>query len=97
MERLLANLSRAGALSPFAGSSGAGVALPMAVPVFQANNDILAFLSGMPVTRNTKYLDLKNSVSARPSHPPSSALWRAPDFRSQHAALCFSMEPEVPG
>ncbi|KAJ3593253.1 hypothetical protein NHX12_005588, partial [Muraenolepis orangiensis] len=25
-----------------------------------ANNDILAFLSGMPVTRNTKYLDLKN-------------------------------------
>ncbi|KAB0389809.1 hypothetical protein E2I00_000545, partial [Balaenoptera physalus] len=30
-------------------------------PVFQANNDILAFLSGMPVTRNTKYLDLKNS------------------------------------
>uniref|UniRef100_A0A667WGI4 Diacylglycerol lipase-alpha n=1 Tax=Myripristis murdjan TaxID=586833 RepID=A0A667WGI4_9TELE len=26
----------------------------------QANNDILAFLSGMPVTRNTKYLDLKN-------------------------------------
>ncbi|XP_075784579.1 diacylglycerol lipase-alpha isoform X2 [Pelodiscus sinensis] len=26
-----------------------------------ANNDILAFLSGMPVTRNTKYLDLKNS------------------------------------
>lgn len=29
----------------------------------QANNDILAFLSGMPVTRNTKYLDLKNAVS----------------------------------
>ncbi|XP_048118549.1 diacylglycerol lipase-alpha isoform X1 [Alosa alosa] len=28
----------------------------------QANNDIIAFLSGMPVTRNTKYLDLKNSV-----------------------------------
>ncbi|XP_024271460.2 diacylglycerol lipase-alpha isoform X3 [Oncorhynchus tshawytscha] len=28
----------------------------------QANNDILAFLSGMPVTRNTKYLDLKNST-----------------------------------
>uniref|UniRef100_A0A673CX18 Diacylglycerol lipase-alpha n=1 Tax=Sphaeramia orbicularis TaxID=375764 RepID=A0A673CX18_9TELE len=27
----------------------------------QANNDILAFLSGMPVTRNTRYLDLKNS------------------------------------
>ncbi|KAK7170830.1 hypothetical protein R3I94_000899 [Phoxinus phoxinus] len=27
----------------------------------QANNDVLAFLSGMPVTRNTKYLDLKNS------------------------------------
>ncbi|NXG08491.1 DGLA lipase, partial [Sakesphorus luctuosus] len=27
----------------------------------QANNDILAFLSGMPVTRNTKYLDLKNA------------------------------------
>ncbi|XP_067257210.1 diacylglycerol lipase-alpha isoform X3 [Chanodichthys erythropterus] len=26
-----------------------------------ANNDVLAFLSGMPVTRNTKYLDLKNS------------------------------------
>ena len=25
----------------------------------QANNDILAFLSGMPVTRNTRYLDLK--------------------------------------
>uniref|UniRef100_A0A2D4GDU5 Uncharacterized protein n=1 Tax=Micrurus corallinus TaxID=54390 RepID=A0A2D4GDU5_MICCO len=29
----------------------------------EGNNDILAFLSGMPVTRNTKYLDLKNSVS----------------------------------
>ncbi|XP_035274433.1 sn1-specific diacylglycerol lipase alpha [Anguilla anguilla] len=28
----------------------------------QANNDILAFLSGMPVTRHTKYLDLKNSA-----------------------------------
>lgn len=28
----------------------------------KANNDILAFLSGIPVTRNTKYLDLKNSV-----------------------------------
>ncbi|XP_056268647.1 diacylglycerol lipase-alpha isoform X2 [Pseudoliparis swirei] len=28
----------------------------------QANNDILAFLSGMPVTRNTLYLDLKNST-----------------------------------
>ncbi|CAK7307583.1 Diacylglycerol lipase-alpha [Vulpes lagopus] len=27
----------------------------------EANNDILTFLSGMPVTRNTKYLDLKNS------------------------------------
>ncbi|NXB23264.1 DGLA lipase, partial [Rhagologus leucostigma] len=27
----------------------------------EANNDILAFLSGMPVTRNTKYLDLKNT------------------------------------
>ncbi|KAF7212058.1 diacylglycerol lipase-alpha isoform X2 [Nothobranchius furzeri] len=27
----------------------------------QANNDILAFLSGIPVTRNTRYLDLKNS------------------------------------
>ncbi|KAF7212057.1 diacylglycerol lipase-alpha isoform X3 [Nothobranchius furzeri] len=26
-----------------------------------ANNDILAFLSGIPVTRNTRYLDLKNS------------------------------------
>uniref|UniRef100_A0A672JH72 sn-1-specific diacylglycerol lipase n=1 Tax=Salarias fasciatus TaxID=181472 RepID=A0A672JH72_SALFA len=26
----------------------------------QANNDIIAFLSGMPVTRNTRYLDLKN-------------------------------------
>lgn len=41
-------------------------------PVLQANNDILAFLSGMPVTRNTKYLDLKNSVShAAPSLSPS--------------------------
>ncbi|KAL0189582.1 hypothetical protein M9458_016681, partial [Cirrhinus mrigala] len=28
----------------------------------QANNDVLAFLSGIPVTRNTKYLDLKNST-----------------------------------
>ena len=37
------------------------------MPVLQANNDILAFLSGMPVTRNTKYLDLKNSVSQ--DHP----------------------------
>ncbi|XP_026071949.1 sn1-specific diacylglycerol lipase alpha isoform X2 [Carassius auratus] len=27
----------------------------------QGNNDVLAFLSGIPVTRNTKYLDLKNS------------------------------------
>ncbi|XP_018420673.1 PREDICTED: sn1-specific diacylglycerol lipase alpha [Nanorana parkeri] len=27
----------------------------------EANNDILAFLSGMPVTRKTKYLDLKNT------------------------------------
>ncbi|KAK2913390.1 hypothetical protein Q8A67_001789 [Cirrhinus molitorella] len=27
----------------------------------QANNDVLAFLSGIPVTRNTRYLDLKNS------------------------------------
>ncbi|GCC33034.1 hypothetical protein chiPu_0011500 [Chiloscyllium punctatum] len=27
----------------------------------EANNDILAFLSGIPVTRNTKYLDLKNA------------------------------------
>lgn len=32
----------------------------------KANNDILAFLSGMPVTRNTRYLDLKNSVSFNP-------------------------------
>ncbi|XP_029111942.1 sn1-specific diacylglycerol lipase alpha isoform X1 [Scleropages formosus] len=28
----------------------------------QGNNDILAFLSGIPVTRNTRYLDLKNST-----------------------------------
>ncbi|KAI5607806.1 sn1-specific diacylglycerol lipase alpha isoform X1, partial [Silurus asotus] len=28
----------------------------------QPNNDILAFLSGMPVTRSTRYLDLKNSM-----------------------------------
>uniref|UniRef100_A0A3B3YQ66 Diacylglycerol lipase-alpha n=1 Tax=Poecilia mexicana TaxID=48701 RepID=A0A3B3YQ66_9TELE len=28
----------------------------------QANNDIIAFLSGIPVTRSTRYLDLKNSV-----------------------------------
>ncbi|KAM4617535.1 diacylglycerol lipase-alpha isoform 1-T2 [Discoglossus pictus] len=27
----------------------------------EANNDILAFLSGMPVTKETKYLDLKNA------------------------------------
>ncbi|XP_029438045.1 sn1-specific diacylglycerol lipase alpha isoform X3 [Rhinatrema bivittatum] len=27
----------------------------------EGNNDILAFLSGMPVTKNTKYLDLKNT------------------------------------
>ncbi|NXW36548.1 DGLA lipase, partial [Phaetusa simplex] len=33
----------------------------MSVFDLQANNDILAFLSGMPVTRNTKYLDLKNA------------------------------------
>lgn len=51
------------------------------VPVFQANNDILAFLSGMPVTRNTKYLDLKNSVSQ--DHPqralvPLSLCWAYP-------------------
>lgn len=43
-------------------------------PVLQANNDILAFLSGMPVTRNTKYLDLKNSVSQnRPRRAPRPA------------------------
>lgn len=30
----------------------------------KANNDIIAFLSGMPVTRNTRYLDLKNAVSS---------------------------------
>ncbi|KAL7866857.1 hypothetical protein AOLI_G00146710 [Acnodon oligacanthus] len=30
----------------------------------QANNDILAFLSGMPVTRSTRYLDLKNSKTS---------------------------------
>ncbi|TNM91049.1 hypothetical protein fugu_003338 [Takifugu bimaculatus] len=28
----------------------------------QANNDVIAFLSGMPVTRNTRYLDLKSSA-----------------------------------
>ncbi|KAK3561856.1 hypothetical protein QTP86_017485 [Hemibagrus guttatus] len=28
----------------------------------QPNNDILAFLSGVPVTRSTRYLDLKNSA-----------------------------------
>uniref|UniRef100_A0A3Q2TNB1 Diacylglycerol lipase-alpha n=1 Tax=Fundulus heteroclitus TaxID=8078 RepID=A0A3Q2TNB1_FUNHE len=28
----------------------------------QANNDIIAFLSGIPVTRSTRYLDLKNST-----------------------------------
>ncbi|KAL4642141.1 sn1-specific diacylglycerol lipase alpha [Arapaima gigas] len=28
----------------------------------QGNNDVLAFLSGIPVTRNTRYLDLKNSA-----------------------------------
>ncbi|XP_072574399.1 diacylglycerol lipase-alpha isoform X1 [Paramormyrops kingsleyae] len=28
----------------------------------QANNDIIAFLSGIPVTRSTRYLDLKNSA-----------------------------------
>uniref|UniRef100_M3ZYH2 Diacylglycerol lipase-alpha n=1 Tax=Xiphophorus maculatus TaxID=8083 RepID=M3ZYH2_XIPMA len=28
----------------------------------QANNDIIAFLSGIPVTRSTRYLDLKNSM-----------------------------------
>lgn len=39
------------------------ITVHLTTPVFQANNDILAFLSGMPVTRNTKYLDLKNSVS----------------------------------
>lgn len=32
----------------------------------KANNDIIAFLSGMPVTRNTRYLDLKNAVSFSP-------------------------------
>ncbi|XP_058859043.1 diacylglycerol lipase-alpha isoform X2 [Acipenser ruthenus] len=30
----------------------------------EGNNDILAFLSGMPVTRSTKYLNLKNSEMA---------------------------------
>lgn len=49
----------------------------LTAPVFQANNDILAFLSGMPVTRNTKYLDLKNSVSWK-SLPPPSSLYHLP-------------------
>lgn len=39
------------------------------VSVPQGNNDILAFLSGMPVTRSTRYLDLKNSVRARMWNP----------------------------
>ncbi|XP_015425296.1 PREDICTED: sn1-specific diacylglycerol lipase alpha [Myotis davidii] len=51
---------RAGCRAPFL---RAGPRSRLHTPVFQANNDILAFLSGMPVTRNTKYLDLKNSVS----------------------------------
>lgn len=46
----------------------------LTMPVFQANNDILAFLSGMPVTRNTKYLDLKNSVSGESPPLPSASL-----------------------
>lgn len=47
----------------------------LTMPVFQANNDILAFLSGMPVTRNTKYLDLKNSVSWKSSSPRASSYY----------------------
>lgn len=52
-------------------------------PIFQANNDILAFLSGMPVTRNTKYLDLKNSVS--PSHPPPPRAGSSPSAGTTRA------------
>lgn len=47
----------------------------------QANNDILAFLSGMPVTRNTKYLDLKNSVSV--------CLWIYIEHLRQWCSLCL--------
>uniref|UniRef100_A0A8C7F0T5 Diacylglycerol lipase-alpha n=1 Tax=Oncorhynchus kisutch TaxID=8019 RepID=A0A8C7F0T5_ONCKI len=47
----------------------------------QANNDILAFLSGMPVTRNTKYLDLKNSVSV--------CLWIYIEPLRQRCSLCL--------
>lgn len=41
----------------------------------KANNDILAFLSGMPVTRNTRYLDLKNSVSFNPCDKWVKSRW----------------------
>ena len=71
---------RAGAWTPFSAVRLGPGSHPQ-VPVFQANNDILAFLSGMPVTRNTKYLDLKNSVSQ--DHPqralvPLSFCWAYP-------------------
>lgn len=49
----------------------------------QANNDILAFLSGMPVTRNTKYLDLKNSVSV--------CLWIYIEHLRQRCSLCLCL------
>lgn len=71
------------------------------VLVFQANNDILAFLSGMPVTRNTKYLDLKSSVSQDhpqrapgPSLPllgsPEQTACRRPLRRQLHLLRCGS-------
>uniref|UniRef100_G1QQP5 Diacylglycerol lipase-alpha n=1 Tax=Nomascus leucogenys TaxID=61853 RepID=G1QQP5_NOMLE len=53
--------ARAWAPFPSHATGPGPVIVPLHLPVLQANNDILAFLSGMPVTRNTKYLDLKNS------------------------------------
>lgn len=65
--------------------------------VLQANNDILTFLSGMPVTRNTKYLDLKNSVSQN-SPGPLSLCWgglrRTPAQSPDSAGyICSSVKP----
>lgn len=70
---MLRPLGSRGAWTPFVShAAGPGAASCLHTLVLQANNDILAFLSGMPVTRNTKYLDLKNSVSQKhPLHRPT--------------------------
>lgn len=79
---------------PFAATQ-LGLGQHSQAPVLQANNDILAFLSGMPVTRNTKYLDLKNSVSGYHPYPTLSAALPFPgnDLRTDRPAALVVAPP----